>query len=197
MNGRFVTSCEDGAQVEHLIEPGVREQVQRGVEEGEAGRACGAARIGHVQPKSVLSGVHASDASRSTSAEQPELVQRLRDRVRAERRRARRARRSRRAARARPTRTPGLEPRRAARARRRPRSPIRHQKLGAGPCRRRARDLLGVAVEGQRRAARELADAALGRLAPARVVDRGIHVGVEAVLVGRGAGSRSSAAAPR
>jgi hypothetical protein len=32
----------------------------------------------------------------------------------------------------------------------------------------------------------------LGRLAPARVIDVGVHVGVEAVLLGRGRGSRWS-----
>src|SRR5438445_10986479 len=45
--------------------------------------------------------------------------------------------------------------------------------------------LLGVAVEGQRRAAAELTDPSLRRLAPARMVDRRVHVRVEAVLAGR------------
>src|SRR5215510_11544408 len=44
------------------------------------------------------------------------------------------------------------------------------------------RDLIAVPVERQRLPATELADAALGRLTPARVIDRGIHVRVEAVL---------------
>src|SRR5262245_15280791 len=42
--------------------------------------------------------------------------------------------------------------------------------------------LVGVAVEHERLAAAELADAPLGGLAPARVIDRRIDVGVEAVL---------------
>src|ERR1044071_5456846 len=45
--------------------------------------------------------------------------------------------------------------------------------------------LAGVAVERQRLAASELADAALLGLAPARVIDRGIDVGIEAVLARR------------
>src|SRR5438309_6114858 len=45
--------------------------------------------------------------------------------------------------------------------------------------------LLGVAVERQRRAASDLADPSLRRLAPARMVDRRVHVRVEAVLAGR------------
>src|SRR5690606_14285012 len=49
-----------------------------------------------------------------------------------------------------------------------------------------ARDLLGIAVERQRRALEELADAALARLAPARVIDVRVHVRIEAVLVRRG-----------
>jgi len=44
--------------------------------------------------------------------------------------------------------------------------------------------LLGVAVERQRRAASDLADPSLRRLAPARMVDRRVHVRVEAVLAG-------------
>src|SRR4029434_6775016 len=48
------------------------------------------------------------------------------------------------------------------------------------------RDLIAVAVERQGLPAAELADAPLGGLAPARVVHRGIHVRVEAVLRGRG-----------
>src|SRR5437899_7247070 len=47
------------------------------------------------------------------------------------------------------------------------------------------RDLVRVAVEHERLAAPELADAPLGGLAPARVVDGGVHVGVEAVLLRR------------
>ncbi len=45
------------------------------------------------------------------------------------------------------------------------------------------RHLFGIAVEHQRRAAAQLADAALGGLRPARVVDLGVDVGVEAVFV--------------
>src|SRR5438132_1131858 len=45
--------------------------------------------------------------------------------------------------------------------------------------------LLGVAVERQRRAASDLADPSLRRLAPARMVDRRVHVRGEAVLAGR------------
>src|SRR4051812_40005004 len=41
-------------------------------------------------------------------------------------------------------------------------------------------DLLGVAVEHERVAAEELADAPLRRLAPARMIDRRIDVGIEA-----------------
>src|SRR5258706_10591505 len=48
-----------------------------------------------------------------------------------------------------------------------------------------ARHLVTVAVEHQRLATEELADAALGRLAPARVVHRRVHVRIEAILVGR------------
>src|SRR5207245_6184290 len=48
-----------------------------------------------------------------------------------------------------------------------------------------ARDLVAVAVEHQRLAHQEFADAALGRLAPARMIDRRVHVRVEAVLVRR------------
>src|SRR2546428_2994412 len=47
------------------------------------------------------------------------------------------------------------------------------------------RDLVRVAVEHERLAPAELADAPLGGLAPARVVDGGVHVGVEAVLLRR------------
>src|SRR5512133_3528359 len=46
-------------------------------------------------------------------------------------------------------------------------------------------DLISVTVEHQGRAAQELADAAFLGLAPARMVNRRVHVGVEAVLVGR------------
>src|SRR2546427_10988332 len=45
--------------------------------------------------------------------------------------------------------------------------------------------LLGVAVERQRRAASDLADPSLRRLAPARMVDRRGHVRGEALLAGR------------
>src|SRR5206468_1196895 len=48
------------------------------------------------------------------------------------------------------------------------------------------RDLVGVAVEGERGTAPELADPPLGGLAPARVVDRGVDVRVETVLLRRG-----------
>src|SRR2546423_777799 len=47
-----------------------------------------------------------------------------------------------------------------------------------------ARDLSAVTVEHQRFSLEELADAALGRLAPPWMVDVRIHVRVEAVLVG-------------
>src|SRR5215204_3488853 len=50
-----------------------------------------------------------------------------------------------------------------------------HARIQAG-------DLVGVAVEGQRGPPTEVADATLGGLAPARVVDGGVDVGVEAVL---------------
>src|SRR5262249_44854930 len=46
-------------------------------------------------------------------------------------------------------------------------------------------DLVAVAVEHLRLPPQELADAAFGRLAPARMVDRGVDVGVEAVLARR------------
>src|SRR5205807_4773520 len=46
--------------------------------------------------------------------------------------------------------------------------------------------LVGVAVERERGTAPELADPPLGRLAPARVADRGVDVRVEAVLLWRG-----------
>src|SRR6185503_6919464 len=45
-----------------------------------------------------------------------------------------------------------------------------------------ARDLIGIAVEHERSLTTELADAALARLGPPRVVDFGVHVRVEAVL---------------
>src|SRR5687768_1078295 len=49
-----------------------------------------------------------------------------------------------------------------------------------------AGDLLGISVEGQRRAALHeepaFADAALGLLAPARMIHLRIHVGIEAVF---------------
>src|ERR1041384_8751422 len=45
-------------------------------------------------------------------------------------------------------------------------------------------DLGGIAVEGKGGAPSQVADAALGSLAPARMIDLGIDVGVEAVLVG-------------
>src|ERR1700722_5626799 len=48
-----------------------------------------------------------------------------------------------------------------------------------------ARHLGAVAVEHQRLAPEELADAALRRLAPARVVHRRVDVRIEAVLAGR------------
>ena len=48
------------------------------------------------------------------------------------------------------------------------------------------RDLVGVAVERERGTAPELADPPLGGLAPARVVDRGVDVRVETVLLRRG-----------
>src|SRR5256712_12361343 len=47
------------------------------------------------------------------------------------------------------------------------------------------RDLVRVAVEHERLAAAELADAPLGGLAPARAVDGGGHVGIEAVVLRR------------
>src|SRR5690606_27496176 len=43
-------------------------------------------------------------------------------------------------------------------------------------------DLFCIAVERQRRTLEELADPALARLAPARVIDFRVHMGVEAVL---------------
>src|SRR5690606_244974 len=43
-------------------------------------------------------------------------------------------------------------------------------------------DLFCVAVERQRRTLEEFADPALARLAPARVIDFRVHIGVEAVL---------------
>src|SRR5688572_32978122 len=49
------------------------------------------------------------------------------------------------------------------------------------------RDRVGVPVEGQGGAARELPDAALAGLAPARMIDLGVHVGVKAVFFGAGA----------
>ena len=58
-------------------------------------------------------------------------------------------------------------------------------------------DLLGVAVEHQRRAPAGLADALLGGLAPARMVHLRVDVGVEAVLVRGACGSTSSAAGSR
>src|SRR5581483_7817764 len=45
-------------------------------------------------------------------------------------------------------------------------------------------DLIAVAVEHQSFAPEKLADAPLGGLAPARVIDLGIDVGVKAVLLG-------------
>src|SRR5215472_17646757 len=48
------------------------------------------------------------------------------------------------------------------------------------------RDLVAVAVEHERLAASQLADTPLVGLAPARMAHFWIHVGVEAVLVGRG-----------
>src|SRR5262249_34542165 len=48
------------------------------------------------------------------------------------------------------------------------------------------RNLIGIAVEHERLAPAELADAPLGRLAPARMVDRRVHVRVEAVFLGSG-----------
>src|SRR5688572_1200125 len=47
-------------------------------------------------------------------------------------------------------------------------------------------DLVSVAVEHQRLTLEELADAAFASLAPSRVIDLRVHVGVEAVLVGSG-----------
>src|SRR5437667_6816102 len=49
-----------------------------------------------------------------------------------------------------------------------------------------ARNFVAIAVEGQGLALEELAQAPLSRLAPARMVDGRIYVGVEAVLVGVG-----------
>src|SRR4051794_3169571 len=46
------------------------------------------------------------------------------------------------------------------------------------------RDLFGVAIEGQRWPALGFADALLGRLAPARVIDLRVDVGVKAIFVG-------------
>src|SRR5438034_10165832 len=46
-------------------------------------------------------------------------------------------------------------------------------------------DLIAVAVEHDRPAAQELADAALGALAPSRMIDAGVDVRVEAVFVRR------------
>src|SRR5262245_7777737 len=47
-----------------------------------------------------------------------------------------------------------------------------------------ARDLLAVAVEHESLAAEEFADAPLGRLAPSRVINFRVDVGVKAVLLG-------------
>src|SRR2546427_4455322 len=52
------------------------------------------------------------------------------------------------------------------------------------------RDLVRVAVEGEGRPPRELADPPLGGLAPARVIDGGVYVCVEAVLVRGGRAPR-------
>src|SRR5207342_2956767 len=48
-----------------------------------------------------------------------------------------------------------------------------------------ARHLIAIAIEHQRLAAQELADAAFGRLAPARMVDRRVDVRIEAVFLRR------------
>src|SRR5262245_26469162 len=47
------------------------------------------------------------------------------------------------------------------------------------------RDLIAVAIEGQRRSPTEFPDPPLRRLAPARMAHGGIDVGIEAVLLGR------------
>src|SRR5207249_11443916 len=47
-------------------------------------------------------------------------------------------------------------------------------------------NLLGVAVERERRAPAELAETPLGRLAPARMINRRVHVRIETVLTRRG-----------
>src|ERR1051325_431688 len=44
------------------------------------------------------------------------------------------------------------------------------------------RDLVAVAIKRKRFALQEFSDAPLGRLAPARVIDLGVDVGIEAVL---------------
>ena len=47
------------------------------------------------------------------------------------------------------------------------------------------RHLIGVAVEREGRPLEQLADAALSRLAPARVIHRGVHIAIETVFVTR------------
>src|SRR5687768_4106370 len=44
-------------------------------------------------------------------------------------------------------------------------------------------DLIGISVEHERRPPTELADASLARLTPPRVIDLGVHVGIEPVFV--------------
>src|SRR2546426_7415806 len=132
-------------------------------------------RIGHVQPKSVFRGVQASAATRKTSATRPSWLSAWAIGLAPSSPRQPRRRIAPSGTSA-PTTTPGLS-HGNGRARRTLEELAQvHAGVEAG-------HLLGVAVEGQRRPATELADPSLGRLAPAWMVDRRIHVRVEAVLV--------------
>src|SRR6476659_930429 len=77
-----------------------------------------------------------------------------------------------------------LPPPPASRANRPPRYQPRSEVLPQVHPGVHARDLVGVAVEHEGLDTTELTDPALARLCPSRVIHFGIHVGIEAVLVG-------------
>src|SRR5438034_3753016 len=135
--------------------------------------------MGHAAPRTSRRGVIASEARRIRSVQSPSVVvtKLIGFAVRSSR-----ANQYRSVARgARPT--PQIAALSAMRARRDTDALVELPEIHAGV---EVRDLVGVAVERERGAAPELADPPLGGLAPARVVDRGVDVRVETVLLRRG-----------
>src|SRR2546426_4989659 len=135
--------------------------------------------MGHAAPRTSRRGVIASEATRIRSVQSPSVVVTKLIGFAVRSSRAIQVRSVARGARH----TPQSAALSAMRARRDTDALVVLPEIHAGV---EVRDLVGVAVERERGTAPELADPPLGGLAPARVVDRGVDVRVETVLLRRG-----------